>query len=91
MSWIASIVAAGVERILHTSTESILTRAGGAALIDENVEIRPEDTVGPYCRSKLLAEQYAFDMAREGHPIVVANPTMPVGARAIAGSRPRRG
>ena len=76
---IDTAIAAGVERILHTSTESILTKSGSAAVIDENVEITPEDTVGPYCRSKLLAERYAFEMARQGHPIVVANPTMPVG------------
>ena len=72
-------VAAGAERILHTSTESILTRAGSEAVIDENVEIRPEDTVGPYCLSKLMAENHAFELARQGHPVVVANPTMPVG------------
>jgi dihydroflavonol-4-reductase len=71
--------AAGAERVLHTSTESILTRAGAVGLIDEDVEITPDDTVGPYCRSKLLAEQYAFAMARRGMPVVVANPTMPVG------------
>jgi dihydroflavonol-4-reductase len=76
---IDAAVAAGVERILHTSTESILTKPGSAAVIDENVEIAPEDTVGPYCRSKLLAERYAFEMARRGYPVVVANPTMPVG------------
>jgi dihydroflavonol-4-reductase len=43
------------------------------------VEIAPEDTVGPYCLSKLRAEQYAFSLARRGRPVVVANPTMPVG------------
>jgi dihydroflavonol-4-reductase len=72
-------LAAGVERILHTSTESILTKPGRIGAIDENIEITPEDTVGPYCRSKLLAERYAFQMASLGHPVVVANPTMPVG------------
>ena len=76
---IDAALAAGVERILHTSTESILTRAEGTGPIDENVEIRPEDTVGPYCLSKLLAERHAFAMAAEGRPVVVANPTMPVG------------
>jgi dihydroflavonol-4-reductase len=76
---IDAALAAGVERILHTSTESILTKAGKADVIDENVDITPEDTIGPYCRSKLLAEKYAFNMAGQGHPVVVANPTMPVG------------
>ena len=69
----------GAGRVLHTSTESILTRADLSGSIDENVEIRLSDAVGPYCRSKLLAEQYAFLLAQEGQPVVVANPTMPVG------------
>jgi dihydroflavonol-4-reductase len=72
-------LAAGAERVLHTSTESILTKAGRTGPIDENVEITPEDTVGPYCLSKLLAENYAFELAARGLPVVVANPTMPVG------------
>ncbi|HZW32204.1 MAG TPA: NAD-dependent epimerase/dehydratase family protein [Isosphaeraceae bacterium] len=70
---------AGADRVLHTSTESILTKAGATGPIDENVEIHLSETVGPYCRSKLLAEQYAFELARAGSPVVVANPTMPVG------------
>jgi dihydroflavonol-4-reductase len=72
-------LAAKAERILHTSTESILTKAMTSGPIDENIEISLEDAVGPYCRSKLLAEQYAFSLASRGLPIVVANPTMPVG------------
>jgi dihydroflavonol-4-reductase len=70
---------AGARRVLHTSTESILTKARASGPIDENVEIHGNDTVGPYCRSKFLAEQYAFAMARAGLPVIVANPTMPVG------------
>src|SRR5262249_12144433 len=65
--------------VLHTSSESILPKARASGPIDENVEIHGNDTVGPYCRSKFLAEQYAFAMARAGLPVVVANPTMPVG------------
>lgn len=72
-------LAAGAERVLHTSTESILTRARCTGPIDESVEISLGDTVGPYCRSKLLAERYAFSLAGKGFPVVVANPTMPVG------------
>ncbi len=72
-------LAAGAERILHTSTESILTKARMDGPIDENIEISVRDAVGPYCRSKLLAEQYAFLLAGKGRPVVVANPTMPVG------------
>ncbi len=70
---------AGASRVLHTSTESILTRANTTGPIDENVQISLADAVGPYCRSKLRAEQYAFSLAAQGKPVVVANPTMPVG------------
>ena len=59
-------LAAGAMRVLHTSTESILTKARSAGPIDESVEIALSDTVGPYCRSKLLAEQYAFSLGGKG-------------------------
>jgi dihydroflavonol-4-reductase len=72
-------LAAGAERVLHTSTESILTRSHGSGVIDENVVISESDAVGPYCLSKLRAENAAMALARAGKPVVVANPTMPVG------------
>jgi dihydroflavonol-4-reductase len=83
-------LAAGAERILHTSTESILTRAAADGPIDEDVRIEESDAVGPYCLSKLRAENYAMKLAREGKPVVVANPTMPVGPGDRGGSPPTR-
>ena len=70
---------AGAERVLHTSTESILTCARQAGPIGEDVRVTIEDAVGPYCRSKLRAENEAMDRAEAGKPVVIANPTMPVG------------
>ena len=70
---------AGARRVLHTSTESILTRKTAHGIINENVEISESDTVGPYCLSKLRAENAAMALARGGSPVLVANPTMPVG------------
>ncbi len=72
-------MAAGAERVLHTSTESILTCARATGPIGEEVDIELEDAVGPYCRSKLLAENEAMARAWAGKPVVIANPTMPVG------------
>jgi len=72
-------LAAGAERVLHTSTESILTCARATGPIGEEVEVDLSDAVGPYCRSKLLAENEARARARDGLPVVIANPTMPVG------------
>ena len=72
-------VAAGARRILHTSTESILTRSRQAEPIREDQVVPPADVIGPYCRSKYRAESYAFEMARMGAPIIVGNPTLPGG------------
>jgi dihydroflavonol-4-reductase len=76
--------AAGVARVVYTSTESILknirARNGStAALIDESVELAIDDVWGAYCRSKYLAENAARRAARSGLPVVIVNPTMPVG------------
>jgi dihydroflavonol-4-reductase len=70
---------AGARRILHTSTESILTCARQRGTIGRDQHVRLDDTVGPYCRSKLLAERHAFALARADAPVVVVNPTLPVG------------
>ena len=83
-------IATGAGRILHCSTESILTRARADGPIVEDVEIRERDAVGPYCLSKLRAEREALDRARAGAPIVVANPTMPVGPGDRGPSPPTR-
>ncbi len=72
-------IAAGAERILHTSTESILTRARQTTPITEDQAVGLQDVIGPYCRSKFRAERHAFQLAKSGAPIVVVNPTLPVG------------
>jgi dihydroflavonol-4-reductase len=72
-------LAAGARRVLHTSTESILTCARQTGPIAEGQRVTLRDAVGPYCRSKLLAEQYALRLARRGAPVLVVNPTLPVG------------
>ena len=56
---------AGAARVLHTSTESILTRAA-AGRPHPRGPGRLDDAIGPYCRSKLLAERHAFRLARAG-------------------------
>jgi dihydroflavonol-4-reductase len=70
---------AQAQRVLHTSTESILTRSRQVGTITEEQEVPVEDVIGPYCRSKFWAERYAFRLARRGAPVVIVNPTLPVG------------
>lgn len=71
--------ARGAERVLHCSTESILTRSRQSGPIRENQQAPLAEVIGPYCRSKWRAENAAWDRARAGASIVIVNPTLPVG------------
>lgn len=73
-----------IERFVYTSTESILKsarahRTSNCALIDETVRLQIEDMPGPYCQSKFRAEEAAHRAAATGLPLVIVNPTMPLG------------
>ena len=80
------------ERVVHVSTESILTcaRPDRQGPIAEDVEVTLRDAVGPYCRSKLRAENEVMARAKLGAPVVVVNPTMPVGPGDRGVSPPTR-
>ncbi|PTN12009.1 hopanoid-associated sugar epimerase [Nitrosomonas aestuarii] len=66
--------------IVYTSTESILTgKARHVDAIDAAIKRGIHEMPGPYCRSKFLAEQAAFKAAKDGQPIVIVAPTLPVG------------
>jgi dihydroflavonol-4-reductase len=90
MNVLDEALAAGARRILHTSTESILTRKQQRTAIAEDQQVTARDTIGPYCRSKYLAERYAFRLARAGAPVVIVNPTLPVGPGDFGRSPPTR-
>jgi dihydroflavonol-4-reductase len=69
---------AKVKRIVHTSTVGALGIVSGGSG-REDMPVRLEDMVGPYKRSKFLAEQLAVTAAREGLPVVIVNPSTPIG------------
>src|SRR5205807_9869367 len=54
-------------------------RARQSGPIAEDQQVAPCDVIGPYCRSKYLAERHALQLARAGAPVIVVNPTLPVG------------
>jgi dihydroflavonol-4-reductase len=72
---------AGVAKVVHTSTVSTigLTYEGPGAPANEDTPMDPGRLVGHYKKSKYQAEKLALEMAREGLPVVVVNPTAPVG------------
>ncbi len=70
---------AGSLRVVHVSTESILASATGSAVITEQTRTSLDDMIGPYCRSKWLAEEAAYEAAQLDQPVVIVSPTVPVG------------
>ncbi len=73
---------AGVERLVYTSTVGCIgVPQNGVG--DETQPISLEQMSGPYKRSKFLAEQVAVDAARGGFPVVIVNPTAPVGGHDV--------
>ena len=69
-----------LEVVVYTSTESILTGKGRhEAVVDSAAKRLIKEMPGPYCRSKFLAEQAAFQAAVDGLPVVIVAPTLPIG------------
>jgi dihydroflavonol-4-reductase len=76
---IGACAAAGVERFIFTSTVGTVAIRRHEGLADESVEATLGDMIGPYKRSKFLAEQAVRRAADGGFPAVIVNPTTPVG------------
>ncbi len=72
-------LAAGVERVVYTSTVGTLGNPGDGTPGTEDTPVTLADMVGHYKRSKFLAEQVALEYAARGLPLVVVNPSTPVG------------
>jgi dihydroflavonol-4-reductase len=76
---LAAARAAGVERVVYTSTVGALGNPGDGTPGTEATPVSLNDMVGHYKRSKFLAEQAALEFAAAGLPLVVVNPSTPVG------------
>ncbi|HXW56713.1 MAG TPA: hopanoid-associated sugar epimerase [Candidatus Cybelea sp.] len=71
---------AGVERVVYTSTvATVAVPTPDRSLPNEETRATLDQMIGHYKRSKLLAEQEALRAASAGVPVVIVNPTAPVG------------
>ncbi|AKM02864.1 MULTISPECIES: hopanoid-associated sugar epimerase [Burkholderia] len=76
--------AEGVERIVYTSSVATLKVTSAGDPSDENRPLTPEQAIGVYKRSKVLAERAVERMiADEGLPAVIVNPSTPIGPRDV--------
>ena len=76
---LAAARAAGVENFIYTSTVATIAVPREGTLPDETTAATLDEMIGHYKRSKFLAEQEALRAAAEGLPVVIVNPTAPVG------------
>jgi dihydroflavonol-4-reductase len=75
--------AAGVRRVVHTSSVGTIGFQRNGRLADETSPVSLADMIGAYKRSKFMSEQAAMEAARGDLDVVVVNPTTPVGEQDI--------
>ena len=74
---------AGIERIVYTSSVATLGLSPGS-IADETTPSTLGDMIGPYKRSKFLAEEAVRALIAERQlPAVIVNPSTPVGPRDV--------
>ncbi len=79
----------GVQRIVYTSTVGCIglpkqkDSRGRVIPTDESALAEESQMSNPYKHSKWLAEKVALEFARKGVPVVVVNPSAPVGPRDV--------
>ena len=72
-----------VRRVVYTSSVATMGFSSNGQLADENSPVSLDQMIGPYKRSKFMAEQLAIQAGRGHLDVVVVNPTTPVGERDI--------
>jgi dihydroflavonol-4-reductase len=69
----------GVERIVYTSSVATLGIPKDGSPGDERTPVTITDMIGHYKRSKFLAEKLVLELAGAGLPVVIVNPSTPIG------------
>jgi dihydroflavonol-4-reductase len=70
---------ARVERVVYTSSIAALGLNKDRSPADESTPSSLADMITPYKRSKFLAEDIARQYAQDGLPVVIVNPSTPIG------------
>lgn len=70
---------AGARRVVHTSSVGALGLAPGGSPADETTPVEAASMIGHYKRSKYDSERIAESWAARGLPVVIVNPSTPVG------------
>jgi dihydroflavonol-4-reductase len=74
---------AKVRRVIYTSSVATIGFQSNGHLANEDSPVSVANMIGPYKRSKFMAEELAIEAGKSGMDVVVVNPTTPVGERDI--------
>lgn len=74
---------AGVSRIVYTSTVGCIGLPKSGTLGTEETPVTLDEMVGTYKRTKFQAEQVVLELAKKKLPVVIVNPTAPIGERDV--------
>jgi dihydroflavonol-4-reductase len=77
----AAAKAAGVERIVYTS--SVATLRADREAVDETAPLADGEGIGVYKQSKVASERLVERMAADGLPVVIVLPSTPIGPRDV--------
>ncbi len=80
---IKTALEAGVKKIVYTSTVGVLGVSKEEGFGNEETPVTCNDMISHYKRSKFLAEEEVTKLAKAGAPIVIVNPSTPVGTRDV--------
>jgi dihydroflavonol-4-reductase len=69
----------GVKKVVYTSSESVVGIDARCSLGNENMKSDLSHIPSDYKKSKFMAEDLVFKMYGQGLPVVVVNPTTPIG------------
>src|ERR1700722_7564058 len=72
-----------VRRVVYTSSVATMGFQSNGHLANEESAVSLANMIGPYKRSKFMAEEIAIQAGRSGMDVVFVNPTTPVGERDI--------
>jgi len=69
----------GLEKVVYTSSVATIGLPPDGQPGDETMFLPLSQAIGHYKRSKVLAEQHAIAFCQQGLPVVIVNPSAPIG------------
>ncbi|MDA8155766.1 MAG: NAD-dependent epimerase/dehydratase family protein [Actinomycetota bacterium] len=77
---LSAALAEKVEKVVYTSSVGALAASSDGTPVNEDTPVRFKDMCGHYKKSKFLAEREAENFFKIGLPVVIVNPSTPIGA-----------